>query len=236
MRRIPWGKIFGWAALSLFLVLVGWLGYRVWYYVDLIRSGAIVDMPQYSSKITSTGGPLKLSSNLVDRVAVESPTSPALGSLQPQLTIVEFADFRCPYSREVSTVTRTLMAKYGDRARLIFRNFPVTELHPDAYQAALASECAEEQGKFWLYHDRLFAAPTLNFQKLVQMAEETGMDRQQFDTCLSSSKYKARVDADVALAKSLGLRGTPTFIFDGQVVEGSIPRDVFERIITRLLK
>ncbi len=238
MRPWPWKKIIGWSAFTLLLLGIVWFGYRVWYYVDMIRSGAMIDLPQYAAKTSSVSatGPLRLSNDHVDRAAVEDLARPALGTASPRLTIVEFADFQCPYSKEAASTVRSLMATYGDRVRLIYRHFPISEIHPDAEQAAQAAECANEQGKFWLYHDKLYGAATLSYAALVTAAEEVGLDTKQFGDCLGSGKYKNVVESDAALAKQIGLRGTPTFIFDGQVIEGSIPRDVFQRILDRMLQ
>lgn len=238
MKPLPWGKILGWTAFVALLLGISWFGYRVWFYVDKIQSGAIIDLPQYAAKTSTvaSGGPLKLSNSIVDRATVEAAARPSLGTKSPRVTIVEFADFQCPFSKEAAGVIRPLMATYGDRVRLIYRHYPISEIHPDAEQAALAAECAADQDKFWLYHDKLYAASSLSYQSLVTMAEEIGLDRKTFEECLGSGKHKAEVAEDVALAKSIGLRGTPTFIFDGQIVEGSIPRDILKRILDRMLQ
>ena len=145
---------------------------------------------------------------------------------------VEFADFQCPYSKEESATVRRMLAQYGDRVRLVYRDLPIASLHPDAAQAAMAARCAGEQGKYWAYHDKLFAnSPQLDFASLVRFAKESGLDAVSFQTCLASNRYKAEVDADAALAARVGVEGTPTFFFNGIKVEGAVPEEVFERAI-----
>ncbi len=234
-RRSVWGSIFGWTVFILALGLIGFVAFRTWFFVVKIKTGALLDLPQFSQKATFVPGSREISAKIVDRSLVESADSPTLGSDNPKLTIVEFADFQCPYSRDAAMTIRTVMAKYGDRVRLIFRNFPITEIHPDAYQAAIAGECALEQDKFWQYHDRLFAqSSSLGYDALIKSAESVGMDRKQFELCLAGNRYKDKVDADISASQVMGLRGTPTFVFDGQIVEGDIPIDTFESIIQRM--
>jgi len=230
--------ILGWGVFLLLLALIGYVGFRTWYYVGRIKSGSILDLPQFSQNVTyAPGTRANISAKVVERSVIENPGSPAFGTANPKLTIVEFADFQCPYSRSSALIARSLMAKYGADIRFIFRNFPITEIHPDAFQAAVAAECAQEQGKFWQYHDRLFSqAASLSYMSLIDGAEAVGMNRKQFEQCLADNRYKGKVDEDIAAAKLIGLRGTPTFIFDGQIVEGEIPRDTFEQIILRMDK
>jgi protein-disulfide isomerase len=120
---------------------------------------------------------------------------------------------------------------YGDKVRIIFKHFPL-DIHKDAVPAALASVAAFEQGKFWEFHDKLFA----NQQKLprpflIQYARELGLNAQQFEAALESPPVKSAVDADVAEAKSLGITGTPGFFVNGRFLSGAKPFEEFARVI-----
>jgi protein-disulfide isomerase len=231
--------IAGWAMFAVLLGVVGFFGYRVWFYYGQIRRGELVELPQFRSNFTSSGASAAVGSANPDRQVVEAGDHPAEGPAADvaKLTIVQFADFQCPFSKEEATVVRTLMRKYGDRVRFVYRDYPLVSIHPDATQASLAAECAREQGKFWAYHDKLYLnSPSLGFQDLVRYAEEIGVDTRQFERCLVDERYRDKVEEDRALAERLGLRGTPTFFFNGQRVEGAVPEDVFENLIEKMVK
>lgn len=229
--------IAGWVIFVILLAAIGLLGYRVYYYYSKIRSGEIVDLPQFSGSFTKVSGTGGSTANVAERTVVEEKDSPMLGTEEAELTIVEFADFECPYSREVSGTVRRIMAKHGDKVKLLYRDFPIASIHPSAFQAAVAAECAREQGKFWPYHDKLFAnSPALGYADLIRYGDELGMDRRQFEKCVADNRYKAKVEADLNTAKLLQLQGTPTFFFNGQKVEGAIPEDIFERLVDNMLE
>lgn len=233
-------SVLGTIVLVLLFALLALFGYRVWFYASQIRKGEIVDLPQYRSAFTVTGDQPTLSSTIVPREQVETADNPELGlgkDAGAKLTIVQFADFECPFSATEHEVVRRVMAKHGDKVRFIYRDYPINEIHPNARAAAMAAECAREQQKFWAYHDKLYANQSaLGFNDLTRYAEEAGLDTAQFQSCLVDERYAAKVDADAAAAKTLGLRGTPTFYFDGQRIEGAIPEDVFEQIIGKMTK
>ena len=230
--------IFGWAVFFIFFGAVILLGYRVWFYSDKIRHGEILDLPQFTAKLTESKDAPSSASAYVDPASVESGDEPMLGNAgDPKLTIVEFGDFECPYSKDAATIVRTLMASRGDRVRFIYRDFPVESLHANALQAAIAAECAREQGKFWQYHDKLYANQnSLGLASLYRYGEETGLDGAKFQECLAAERHKDAVEADLTAAAAAGVRGTPTFFFNGLRVEGLIPDDVFGKIVDRLLQ
>lgn len=210
----------GWLLFAVFLALVIFVGYRTVYFVKQIRSGEIVDLPQYGDRLTSVvSGNTVIGNTVVTRSEVESSTAPAAGPSREDadIVIVEFADFQCPYSKEESDVVRRLMTKYGDRVRFEYRDYPLDEIHTEATQAALAGRCAQEQGKFWAMHDKLFnSSPDLTMAVLNDMAVQSGLDGIQFERCMLDGRYRAAVQADLTKAKSLGLRGTPTFFINGK--------------------
>lgn len=223
-----------------FLALFAWvifIGTKVWYYYDRIRSGEIVALPQFASKFTAGKGGFGKAAPAIERALVESKDDPSFGAAEPALTIVEFADFECPYSREVSTAVRTLAAKYKDRVKFVYRDYPLSDVHTQAFPAALAAECAAEQGKFWAFHDKLFANPDkMTYADLLRYGEETGLETRQFERCLADERYKAEVEADIAAGGAISIRGTPTFFFNGNRIEGAIPQDTFEQVIEKLLQ
>ena len=169
------------------------------------------------------------------RVKVDPSVGPALGSPQAPVTIVEFSDFQCPFCRSVVPTLKQLLAKYPDRVRLVFRDFPIPSLHPDAPLAHEAARCAAEQGQFWAYHDLLFERTNLNAAALKQYAADLKLDEKKFAECLDSGRSRAAVSADVEEGSRLGVSGTPTFFINGTPLVGNVPAADFQRAIEREL-
>ncbi len=231
-------SILGWVAFLAAFAVILYLGYRTKTYYDYLRAGNIVELPQFTSRFTAPAGSKKAIAVAADRAKVEADDEPVLGlEKDAKLTIVEFADFECPYSKEEAPIIRTLMAKYGDRVRFIYRDLPLDSIHRNARQAASAAECAREQGKFWAYHDKLYLnAPALGFKDLLRYGEEIGMDARQFEKCLTEDRYRDAVARDEEAAKSVGVTGTPTFFLNGQKIEGAIPADALEGLVEKMTR
>jgi protein-disulfide isomerase len=166
------------------------------------------------------------------RAMLETDGAPAKGPATAKVTIIEFSDFHCPYCRGVQPILSELMTKYGDRVRLVFRHFPVDQLHPSARRASEAAWCAQQQDKFWQYHDRLYlvgndATPGT----LSRIASDVGLDTTKFNACTSSKEAPAAVERDINQARRLNLNGTPTFFINGRPFIGRQPLESFTRVI-----
>ena len=153
------------------------------------------------------------------------------GNAKSPVVIVEFSDYQCPYCHAVEPTVKDIMAKYGDKVSLSYRDFPLAAIHQNAMIAAEASRCAEEQGKFWEYHDQLFAASSLEKNSLVQYARDLKLDDKQFESCLTTEKYKADIEKDEADGRTAGVNGTPGFFINGVFVNGAKPESEFAGII-----
>jgi protein-disulfide isomerase len=166
----------------------------------------------------------------VQRKEVEA-VGPAKGPANAKVTIVEFSDFECPYcSRAIVTVDE-VVKKYGDKVRLVFRQFPLP-FHEHAGKAAEAALCAGEQGKFWEMHDKLFANQrALEVEQLSGYAKDIGVDQAKFDECLKSGKMAATIKKDTEAGKAVGVTGTPAFFINGRMLSGAQPLDAFTEII-----
>src|SRR5207244_715870 len=139
---------------------------------------------------------LKLPPVLRAEVAVDG--APVRGSAKAPVTIVEFSDFHCPFCRRVLPTLAQLESQYGDKIKLVFRDFPIDNLHPEASKAHEAARCANEQGKFWAYHDKLFASPPKSSPEIFKgFAKDLGLNATAFEVCLSSGKYQAAVKKDI---------------------------------------
>jgi len=153
------------------------------------------------------------------------------GNPKAPVMVVEFSDYQCPYCHQVEPTVKELLAKYGDKLSLAYRDFPLTAIHPQAMVAAEASRCALEQGKFWEYHDQLFTASKLEKDDLIEYARKLKLDDKQFDSCLTSEKYKADIDKDASEGRKAGVNGTPGFFINGVFLNGAQPEDSFTHLI-----
>jgi protein-disulfide isomerase len=159
-------------------------------------------------------------------------TGPSKGPEDAPVTIVEFADFECPYCVRIVPSLERLEETYGDKVRLVFRQFPLNNIHRYAQKAAEASLCADEQNRFWEMHDVMFEEQgALGLDELKEKAVRLGMDSQQFDACLDSSKYADQVAADFDAARRLGLTGTPAMFINGRFLSGAQPYELIARIV-----
>src|SRR6266404_6144446 len=149
------------------------------------------------------------------RVEVAYDPARLRGNPKAPVMIVEFSDYQCPYCHQVEPTVKEVLTKYGDKVSLSYRDFPLTQIHAQALIAAVASRCAEEQGKFWEYHDQLFTASKLEKDSLIEYARNLKLDDKQFESCLTSEKYKADIDKDAQEGKKAGVTGTPGFFING---------------------
>lgn len=155
---------------------------------------------------------------LVDRVPDERGHE--TGPKAALVTIVEFADYQCPYCNAAVEPVKVLLSKYSDSIRFIYRHFPL-EMHSDAFQAAEAAECAGEQGRFWEMHEILLAnQKALGFEFLQDYAKNIGLDQNQFLECLESGRTSALVKQDIGDGMKYGVSGTPTFYVNQRMVVG----------------
>jgi len=165
------------------------------------------------------------------RVNVAFDPARVRGNADAPITIVEFSDYQCPFCHQVEPTIEAVLAKYGDKVRLAYRDFPLRNIHEHAELAAEASRCAVEQGKFWEYHDQLFKATNLDKAALVGYARDAKLDPAKFDSCLTGDKYKAEIDKDIEDGRKAGVSGTPTFFINGISTSGAQQQDAFTRII-----
>lgn len=165
------------------------------------------------------------------RVEVAHDPDRVLGDPAAPITIVEFSDFECPYCRKVQPVLKQLLSKYEGRVKLSFRDYPLSNLHPQASKAAEAARCAGEQGKFWEYHDLLFAAARLDPAGLTEHARTLELNDKQFDSCLETDRFKAKVEEGRQAGSRVGINGTPAFFINGVFLNGAQPASAFESLI-----
>jgi protein-disulfide isomerase len=165
------------------------------------------------------------------RAKIEVGQAPVRGPKNAPVTIVEFSDFQCPYCKKAVPTLHEIEKQYGSKVRVAFKHQPLP-FHNNAKLAAIASVAAQEQGKFWEYHDKLFEnQQALDRASLERYAGELGLNASKFKSALDSKKLEARVDADAAEAGRSGVQGTPTFFINGQQLVGAQPLERFKALI-----
>ena len=227
-----------WPVVITLVILCG-VGFFVWRvvdYMELIRSGEIIDLQTSQKREMSIS---KLAS------AVTAPSlenfefildnEPSLGNENAPLIVVLFGDFECQYSRQASFAMRALAYQYSDRVRFIYKDFPLTDVHPNAELAAEAAACADDQGRFWDMHDRLYQNQVdLSYDALVEHARTINLEMGRFIACLDSNLHKEEIAADYEEGLLAGVYGTPTFFLNGQIISGVIPTDILTGLVEKM--
>ncbi|MBT3406973.1 DsbA family protein [Candidatus Woesearchaeota archaeon] len=151
------------------------------------------------------------------------------------LTILEFSDFECPYCSKAVGVVKQIHDAYGDQVNIVFKHFPMS-YHKKAKKAAEAAECARDQGMFWEMHDVMFMnADDLAVDSLIGYASGLGLDVDTFSLCLNTGVKSILVQQDFKEGAAAGVRGTPSFIINGQLVPGAAPFEAFSQVIDQEL-
>ena len=165
------------------------------------------------------------------------------GDPDAPITIIEFADFQCPFcGRFFAETEPQIDEQYMQSGKVRFGYFNFAFLGPESTWAAEAAECAADQNKFWEYHDKLYSSQSgenqgaFNKDNLKKFAEELGLDTSTFNECLDSGKYTQLIQDESSMASSIGVRSTPTFLINGQALVGAQPFEIFEQTIDSFLK
>ncbi len=155
------------------------------------------------------------------RVEIEDDGAPRLLSQAAPVTLVEFSDFQCPYCGAMFPTLKRVEQTFGKQVQVVYRQFPLSSIHPYAFKAAEASLCANEQGKFWAMHDLMFQEQSkLTVTDLKDKAVRLGLDQKKFDRCLDTGRYVEQVEKDQTEGSRLGVNGTPALFINGMPVDG----------------
>jgi protein-disulfide isomerase len=157
----------------------------------------------------------------------------AQGLADAPLTLVQYGDYECPYTRRSLPIIAALQRRLGERLRFVYRNFPLTAIHPHALHAAEAAEAADAQGRFWPMHDHLFAHQhELEDDQLVDHARAVGLDMERFARDMAAHAHRERIEADMASGIASGVQGTPTFFINGARHTGSFDLEMLLAALT----
>lgn len=223
------------SALSVLTFFAGILvGYIVW------GTGLLQEPGSNSTAASQATGPVVEApvTAAPEYIRYDIPTDGyySRGPANAPITIVEFSDYQCPFCRRWhAEVSQELFAAYPDQIRLVYRNLPLTTIHPDAFSAAEAALCAGEQNVYWDYHDKLFGGELLGTEVYLQYARDLSLDLTAFEACLNDRKYQADIQADSDFAVNLGVRSTPTFFINGLAIVGAQPIEIFKQVIDKEL-
>ena len=158
------------------------------------------------------------------------------GDKNAKVTLVEYSDFQCPYCGNFTPTLDRIMEEYKGEVKLIYRHFPLTSIHPNAQKAAEASECANDQGKFWEMHDKMFTDQNnLGVDSLKAMAKSLGLNTSKFNECLDDGKYAQKVTDSETEGITYGVEGTPATFVNGTLVSGALPYDSIKSVIDSAL-
>jgi protein-disulfide isomerase len=159
------------------------------------------------------------------------PPTTALGPADAKVTIVEFADYQCPYCHRAQHTIETILARYAGKVRLVHRDFPL-EGHSGAFPAARAARCAEEQGRFWDYHRQLMLTEgDLSNADLKARADRLRLDAGAFASCLASNRHDAAIREAAEAGRRAGVTATPTYFINGRMLVGARPPEAFAEVI-----
>jgi protein-disulfide isomerase len=220
--------------LVVLLVIAAFLIGTLWTKVSYLEKGGTT-APLGANQAAPTPAPGQ-------KVDVEVGKLPVLGNKDAKVKLIEFSDLQCPFCKSFLDNTFPQIKKeYIDTGKVAFyfRHYPLTQIHPNANKAGVAAECANEQDKFWTYHDNIFAKQSewsnldnaSAVSKFKSYAIELGLNASQFNSCLDSDKYQANVDQDLSDGTKAGVTGTPTTFVNGVPLVGAQPFDAFKTAI-----
>ena len=239
------------AGVLLFAVAFFVLGFAAHATIDDDDGGPTSASPASAASLTgpSAQGSPSAQPTPAPVVQASADDDPSWGPADAPVTIIEFSDFQCPFClRFWNQTLPQIKQEYQDKVRFVYRDFPLTGIHAWAQKAAEAAECADDQDKFWEYHDLIFANQNALSEQLntagldgvlatfKSYAADLGLDTAPFNDCLDSGKYTSEVQKDLQDGQSYGVTGTPAFFINGQLVSGAQPFANFKTVIDAALE
>jgi len=241
--------------IIILMIVVGIAGYFSGSYFsnpdsELVTKTELAEaLSELESKIGNTQ---QLPSQPSQPLKISMDDDPIRGDPNAPITIIEFSDFQCPFCARFHVQTLpSLLEEYIDtgKVKLVYRDFPIQSIHPNALPASVAAECANEQGKYWEYHDALFEKQSgwsnLDSNTVIttfsQYAADIGLKQEQFDSCLETGKYLEEVQGDLSDGRAYDVTGTPGFFIGNDQIgfvklNGAQPFDAFQRVIDAQLE
>ncbi|MFA5022020.1 MAG: thioredoxin domain-containing protein [Patescibacteria group bacterium] len=218
-----WGRLII-VFFAIFFVLLTSISLYIGKVILLLKSGQMTPQELFGQSVATDED--KSFSTLITKDA------PKLGPKDAKVIIVEFGDFECPACGKSYSVMQQVLKDYGTKVLFVFRNFPLINDHPRALPTAMAGQCAYEQGGFWEMYSRIYSnQDKIADTDLRNYALQIGLNMQQYDNCVGTSKYYNKIESDVQQGLEVGVEATPTFFINGVKIPGAIPLEAFEKII-----
>lgn len=213
-----------WFIIILILLLAGLL-FSILFLFDVVNQ---VDLFRLSGK-ENLAEEVESISDDSDIIIAYSEDAPWRGNQNAKVKVVEFADFQCPFCRESYSILNQVIDEHPNDIYLEYRHFALNQFSRDIAEASL---CADEQGRFWEYHDLLFANQSiLDDTMLTNFASRLALDQDQFIECITNRRYASQVSKDFNDALGFGVLATPTFFINGHKVQGVIPKEIWEKVL-----
>lgn len=162
--------------------------------------------------------------------------NPILGSSDAPVKIIAFIDFECPFCQRSYPITKDVVQQFSGAVQFVFKHLPLSSIHPQAHDAAIASSCAHDQNKFWDYYDALFESKKIDADSLIIAAQHVGMNTTAFETCMQRNPNGSQIQQDTLDAVDVGVRGTPTYLLNGRILEGVITKEQWKEYILEELQ
>jgi protein-disulfide isomerase len=223
--------------IVLILVITGVLGFawRIFTYYQDFRSGELTPIASYKSTQATADRLIALARAGEGSGELATADDPFFGPADAPVVIVAFSDFGCPYSQEESYALEAIARNAGDEVKIIMRDFPLTDLHQGADKAAMAAECAAEQGKYnEMYSILNKTSGEFTEESLLQYALTAGVERREYLQCMSSGFYENEVAGDIADGVAAGVTSTPTLFVNGVKIEGAVPYGILYEAVQAL--
>lgn len=217
------------------LAFMGLVGYYVWQirYGDPIALQQTINQGQFS--VDSSRGTAERPVLTEDVNTYIRSHNPTIGSPDAPVTILAFIDFECPYCQRAFPIFEQVIDEFGPAVRIVFKHFPIQQIHPRSNHAGLAATCAQEQGEFWNYYKRLFEKKKLDTASLERYARDIRINENTFSACLRSQKFQHYIDQDLQDVLAVGARGTPTYFVNQTKVEGVVSFETWRTLIIAAL-
>ncbi len=240
-ERVHWSRFLITFASVVLLVCLSWFAWKVYTYAKALSSGEALAQETFSSSratVDAILSSLEHADLTQGTGSLVTDDDPSIGSVDAPVTIVAFVDYGCPYSQDESMVFEALAHNLPDVVRVIFRDYPLTDLHPGADLAAVASECASEQGKFPEMYHALNAQKGVEFtdELLVNLAVSLGMNEREYKTCVASGYYQDEIAGDTLDGVAAGVEATPTLFLNGLKIEGAVPYGILYEALQALAR
>jgi len=236
-----WGVMLGGFGLVVGVIVVIIIGFTVHYLIKIKRGEGALLSRQFSSEgfTRSIKNDKVIDSSKIDRTILEEGGYPYLGSSNPKVVIVEFIDFKCPFCKESVPIIEEVIKKYGNKVKVIFRNFPAESIHPGATRLAEFGYCADKQGRFWsvysyLYTNQETISEAVSDQELKEIALKNDLNIPVLETCLKAPSTMIAINKDYSDGFKSGVEGTPTFFINGQKIFGVISLEGWKEFLNTL--